>query len=371
MTSFQSTNVIVGAGLSGLMLSECLINRGEEVALIGPSDTRVQTICTWRRKDEPSQYADHVINSWDQWQFSFGDHEQTHFGNCFIYEALDGQSLKKALELRLARSSSFARIVEPVEHSRQIDNGFEITTKSARYTAANLFDSRPPEFASNTIAQQFFGIVVPTKCLREKLTHPKLMDFTLPQRFDNALAFTYILPLTDDTTLIEATLFARSQVPYEQLRDMAVEWLTANTDRDFNDDIILYDESGCLPMGDVIPRFAGNPIGLASGSARPCSGYALSGLEKQLRRLTQQNGYSAVSNTPYSKLSAWMDNIFLRVLNRDPRIGESIFSAMTHGLSGDRFAGFMTDNFTGIDALSLIATLPKSPFIRAVLKNDN
>jgi len=66
-----------------------------------------------------------------------------------------------------------------------------------------------------------------------------------------------------------------------------------------------------------------------------------------------------------------MDNVFLRVLNRDPRIGESIFSAMTTGLSGDRFAGFMTDNFTGIDALRLIATLPKSPFIRAVLKNDN
>jgi len=160
-------------------------------------------------------------------------------------------------------------------------------------------------------------------------------------------------------------------VPYEQLRGMAVEWLTANTDRDFNDDIILYDESGCLPMGDVIPRFVGNPIGLASGSARPCSGYALSGLEKQLSRLTNENGYSAVSCTPYSTLSAWMDKVFLRVLSRDPRIGKSIFSAMTHGLSGDRFAGFMTDNFTGIDALRLIATLPKSPFIRAVLKNDN
>jgi lycopene beta-cyclase len=66
-----------------------------------------------------------------------------------------------------------------------------------------------------------------------------------------------------------------------------------------------------------------------------------------------------------------MDKVFLRVLNRDPSIGESIFAAMTHGLSGDRFAGFMTDDFTGIDALRLVAALPKSPFIRAVLKNDN
>jgi hypothetical protein len=65
-----------------------------------------------------------------------------------------------------------------------------------------------------------------------------------------------------------------------------------------------------------------------------------------------------------------MDRIFLRVLNREPQIGLSIFAAMTHGLTGDRFAGFMTDNFNAVDALRLIATLPKYPFIRAVLKND-
>ena len=371
MNTFHSKNVVVGAGISGLMLCESLVNRGEEVTLVGPVDNRVQTICTWRHKDKPTQYADHIINSWDQWEFSFNSHVQTHHGNEFLYEALNGQSLKKALELRLSESENFTRIDELVDRSQAVDNFFEVTTKDSKLIAANLFDSRPPQFGSNTLVQQFFGIVVHTKYLKGELTRPKLMDFTLPQRFDGALAFTYILPLTAETTLIEATIFARTTVPYEALRSMAIEWLVKSSGEAFNEDMVLYDESGCLPMGDVVPLFAGNPIGLASGSARPCSGYALSGLERQLSELTHENGYSSVSCSPYSKLSAWMDRIFLRVLNREPQIGLSIFAAMTRGLSGDRFAGFMTDNFTAVDALRLITTLPKYPFIRAVLKNDN
>ena len=371
MNTFHSKNVVVGAGISGLMLCESLVNRGEEVTLIGPVDNRVQTICTWRHKDKPTQYADHLINSWDQWEFSFSNHVQKHHGNEFLYEALNGQSLKKALELRLSESKNFTRVVEPVDRSIALNSCFEVTTKNSTLTATNLFDSRPPQFGSNTLVQQFFGIVVPTRYIKEKLTYPKLMDFTLPQRFDDALAFTYILPLTAETTLIEATIFARTTVPYGALRNMAIEWLVNNSGEDFDEDMVLYDESGCLPMGNVVPLFAGNPIGLASGSARPCSGYALSGLQRQLSELTQENGYSSVTCSPYSKLSAWMDRIFLRVLKREPQLGLTIFAAMTSGLSGDRFAGFMTDNFSTVDALRLITTLPKYPFIRAVLKNDH
>ena len=370
MNTFHSKNVVVGAGISGLMLCESLVNQGEEVTLIGPVDTRVQTICTWRHKDKPTQYADHIINSWDQWGFSFSNHTQTHRGNKFLYEALNGQSLKKALESRLSESLNFTRLVETVDRTQAVDNRFEVTTKNSTLTATNLFDSRPPQFGRNTLVQQFFGIVVPTRYITEKLTHPKLMDFTLPQRFDGALAFTYILPLSAETTLIEATIFARTAVPFGALRSMAIEWLVQNSGEDFNEDMVLYDESGCLPMGNVEPLFAGHPIGLASGSARPCSGYALSGLERQLSELTHENSYSSVTRSPYSKLSAWMDKIFLRVLNREPQFGLTIFSAMTGGLSGDRFAGFMTDNFTVVDALRLITTMPKYPFIRAVLEND-
>jgi len=367
---FHSKNVVVGAGISGLMLCESLIKRGEEVTLIGPADNRVQTICTWRRKDEPTQHAEHLINSWDRWQFSFSDHVETHHGNKFLYEAINGQSLKKSLELRLSESENFTRLVEPVDRSQAADNCFEVATENAILTATNLFDSRPPKFGHGTLVQQFFGIVVPSNCLREKLMHPRLMDFTLPQQFDGALAFTYILPLTAETVLIEATIFARTKVPYEALRSMAIEWLVTNAGGEFNGDMVLYEESGSLPMGNVVPLFPGHPIGLASGSARPCSGYALSGLQRQLSGLTHENGYSSVTCSPYSKLSAWMDRIFLRVLNREPQIGLSIFAAMTHGLTGDRFAGFMTDNFNAVDALRLIATLPKYPFIDAVLKND-
>lgn len=358
---------IVGAGISGLLISRHLTDQGTLVTLVGPEDKRQQTLCTWRNVQAPDFYNEHLIGAWSSWQFRAKNKKIIHQADKYWYEALNGLSLKRSLENYLSEQPTFTRIQELVNTVKKTKNSFEINTSSGSITSSYLLDSRPPQFKEQTLTQQFFGVAIEYERAEEIANHPILMDFNIHQIDRGCVMFVYVIPLTSKSMLVEATLFGTSTVEESILRNLVQQWIEDHCNTDYLNKSPIFEEKGIIPMGPVSFTNNGKPAGIAAGSARQSSGYALQGLERQINRSKESNDLDSLSNSPYSHLSTWMDKVFLRVIRHNPILGKEIFSAMAQSLTGDEFANFMADDFSFKDSLKIIRALPKFPFIRAIL----
>lgn len=358
---------IIGAGISGLLISRHLIDQGIAVTLVGPEDKRQQTLCTWRNVHAAEYYTEHIIGRWDSWQFRASNTKIVHQSDKYWYEALNGLTLKKSLEDYLSEQPTFTRIRELAKTKQKTNDGFEINTSSGSFMSPYLLDSRPPQFQENTLVQQFHGITIEYERAKEIAKHPILMDFNIPQLDPNYVMFVYVIPLTRKSILVEATLFGTSTVEESLLRNAAQQWIEVNCDADCLNETIIFEEKGIIPMGPVSFTNNGKPAGIAAGSARQSSGYTLQGLERQIKQFKESSDLNLLSKPPYSNISKWMDKLFLKVIRNNPALGQEIFTTMAQSLTGDEFAAFMADNFSIKDSLKIIRALPKFPFIRAML----
>tara|TARA_E500000331_G_scaffold282854_1_gene276595 strand:+ start:2283 stop:3395 length:1113 start_codon:yes stop_codon:yes gene_type:complete len=358
---------IIGAGISGLLIARHLIDQGTPVTLVGPEDKRQQTLCSWRNIRAPEHYQEHIIGTWNSWQFRVDNTNIIHQADEYWYEALNGLSFKTSLEAYLLEQRGFTRVRELAETQRKSNDVFQIDTASGSFTSTNLLDSRPPQFKERTLIQQFYGITIHHDQVHKIAKHPILMDFNIPQINHNGVVFIYIIPLTQESVLVEATLFGTSTVEESILRNLTQNWINDNCNSDSKNEPPIFEEKGIIPMGPVSFVHFGKPAGVAAGSARQSSGYALQGLERQIKRHEKSNDLNALSKSPYSKLSSWMDDVFLEVIRRNPTFGENIFRVMAKSLKGDEFAAFMADDFTIQDSLKIVRALPKLPFLRALV----
>lgn len=366
MPSTPRTAAVIGAGISGLLVSRSLREKGLDVVLLGPVDSRNQTLCTWRKGAEQSPYSAHRIGSWNCWDFILDGEVIRQCSANYRYEAIDGLSLKTELEKELANDSGCTREKSLVLNVLQGHKDYQVETETGVLSADLVFDSRPPQFCAGTMVQQFFGIAVSGKPYRQQAV-PMLMEFKRDDRVGDGLLFVYTLPLGPEKTLVEATVFGNVPVSPRCLERVSIEWAQENIQGYAESQQPLFTESGILPMGPVEPASDMAAIGVASGSARMSSGYSLNGLEKQVANYQRHAGVDCLSMLPYSWKSRWMDKVFLRVLSANPSIGKEIFSSMGALLDGDTFARFMIDEFSMGDALSVVAAMPKKPFLRALL----
>ena len=62
---------IVGAGVSGLLLANKLVDQGYQVSLFGKKDERNQILGTWRDSITPSPQIDHLLRKERKSVFSY------------------------------------------------------------------------------------------------------------------------------------------------------------------------------------------------------------------------------------------------------------------------------------------------------------
>ena len=111
------------------------------------------------------------------------------------------------------------------------------------------------------------------------------------------------------------------------------------------------------------------PVGTAAGAVRPSSGYAFVRTQLQVAALAAGVAAGRPKPVPVGRpLDAYLDRVFLEVLQADPEAFSHNLMTLGRRLSGDRFARFMMDAATPLDLLSMIAALPKPPFVRGAAR---
>jgi lycopene beta-cyclase len=109
--------------------------------------------------------------------------------------------------------------------------------------------------------------------------------------------------------------------------------------------------------------------GIGGGALRASSGYGFLRIQRWAKQaadaMIQRNSLVGQPATP--PVLAFMDRIFLQVIKQNPELGPIIFERLLARVAPIRFLRFMDDQPSIIDLVSIIISLPKTPFLKGLI----
>jgi lycopene beta-cyclase len=355
---------ILGGGCAGLSLAVRLAKSKLSVRVIEPRadyvDDRAWSF--WRTRSDP--FEDCVRKEWSHWSVS-GPRQQTiRTSKQMRYQTVgSGAFYARACEriaddMRLSLSLGVS-----ATHVSSSGTGWKIDRDAGALTARTVVDTRPPARVPS-YGQFFLGREVRTE-------HPvfdpdvaQLMHFR-PAR-SAGVDFVYILPFSPHEALIEVTSFA----PHNPGHVAFTDWLNAEIEAlEPGMTEILRTEAGALPMevGFADPSPKGIiRMGLGGGAARPSTGYTFARSQRQADVVATAllRGHPARTDLD-TPMTRFMERVFLQVLTTAPTRGPALFETLFRNAPPDRLERFLSGSTQTADRLSVMASLPPLPFLRA------
>ena len=191
------------------------------------------------------------------------------------------------------------------------------------------------------------------------------MDFDCEQR--ESVHFFYTLPYSKTKALVGTTWLSKmndnSQKDYDkQIKDYIENYLKI---KDYE---ITFKEEGAIPLFYPVYKKEKNKIniGTAGGMTRLSTGYTFLNIQEHSKYLREN--FENISNSKtfeISKKYKFLDDIFLRVLNKHPEKMPDIFFKMFKS-SPKTVIKFLSNKTNFFEDLSIVFRMPKWTFIKAL-----
>tara|TARA_A100001015_G_scaffold175659_1_gene195400 strand:+ start:823 stop:1890 length:1068 start_codon:yes stop_codon:yes gene_type:complete len=347
--------VIIGGGCAGLSLAyELEVHeklKDKTLAIIEPRSEykRDKTWSFW--KVVPHNFDDCVKKNWKN--FTINISNKTNHLECkdYPYQSIDSRLFyeKTNNKLKENKNISFFKDIS------------KINTKNSF-----IFNSVPEiKKNHNNLWQHFCGVEIETKnnFFDEEIFN--LMDFDCEQR--ESVHFFYTLPYSKNKALIETTWLSKmndnSQKDYD---NQIKEYIEKNLK--IKNYEITYKEEGAIPLFYPLYKREGNKlnIGTAGGMTRLSTGYTFLNIQEHSKYLRENiENISNSKRFEISKKYQFLDDIFLRVLNKHPEKMSNIFFNMFE-TSPKTVIKFLSNKSNFFEDLKIILKMPKWTFIKAL-----
>ena len=229
-----------------------------------------------------------------------------------------------------------------------------------------VLDSRFPVTPSDCLIQEFVGQTVKIKKNIFDSQTAVIMDFRCNQ--SEGLHFIYFLPFSETEALVESTRISKSSCTDQWYQQEIGNYLKSV--HRIDNFAVLEEERGKIPLANVNESSkSALSIGTRSGCLRGSSGYAFGSIQRQVQQLARDlaKGKNICRQKqvlrPYSKLVEFMDRVFLRVIENNPRKAPQIFINTAKSLNGSEFALFMSGRLNFKILFQVVLALPKRIFL--------
>ena len=351
--------IIFGGGCAGLSLAyELEINKKLEdksLAIIEHRSDykRDRTWSFWKVFDH--NFEDCVIKSWNNFTINSTLISQELNSKKFPYQSIDSGLFYKKIIHELNKNKN-------IKFFKDLD---QINT-----TEAFIFNSVPDkQFVGmkpnpERLWQHFKGIEIETDKDIFDDNIINLMDFDCEQK--NNVHFFYTLPFAKNRALIETTwlsLYDKSLQDYDEQLD---EYIKKNLNiKNFK---IKYVEQGAIPLFHPLSNDQEKKIniGSAGGMTRLSTGYTFLNIQEHSRYIREN-----IENIDKSKIYKigkkyeFLDNIFLKVLKKNPEKMSSIFFNMFKTYP-NVVIKFLSNKSNVLEDILIILKMPKWIFIKAL-----
>lgn len=347
--------VIIGGGCAGLSLAyELEVHeklKDKTLAIIEPRSEykRDKTWSFW--KVVPHNFDDCVKKNWKN--FTINISNKTNHLECkdYPYQSIDSGLFYEKINNKLKENKN-------ISFFKDIS---KINTKNSF-----IFNSVPEiKKNHNNLWQHFCGVEIKTKnnFFDEEIFN--LMDFDCEQR--ESVHFFYTLPYSKNKALIETTWLSKmndnSQKDYD---NQIKEYIEKNLK--IKNYEITYKEEGAIPLFYPLYKREGNKlnIGTAGGMTRLSTGYTFLNIQEHSKYLRENiENISNSKRFEISKKYQFLDDIFLRVLNKHPEKMSNIFFNMFK-TSPKTVIKFLSNKSNFFEDLKIILKMPKWIFIKAL-----
>jgi lycopene beta-cyclase len=239
----------------------------------------------------------------------------------------------------------------------------------APYTFNSLFDRAQLQKKEDDISllQHFKGWFIRTEKPVFDPNKAVFMDFRVPQT--HGVTFVYVLPLSENTALVEFTLFNAFLLEPDAYDEALKQYITHYLK--IGDYTIEEEEFGIIPMTDhVFPSVDGNIvyIGTAGGYTKSSSGYTFRNIQQRTTRLVAQMQKGIAPNRARTR-SHWRfpkyDAILLYVLAKRKMEGKDAFRQLFEGAPPRRVLEFLDETTTFVEDIPILWSLPTWIFLKA------
>ena len=347
--------IIIGAGCAGLSLAyELDLQKkldNKTLAIIEPREEykKDKTWSFWKVTDH--NFDDCVRKSWKN--FSVNIPKKTNYLECasYPYQSIDSGLFYKKINNKLKENKNIFFFKDL----------YEINLKNSF-----IFNSvLPIKKDHHNLWQHFCGIEVETQHNFFDDEIFNLMDFDCEQR--ESVHFFYTLPYSKTKALVETTWLSKmsstSQMDYDnQLKDYIEKHLNLKNYK------ITYKETGAIPLFYPSYELEKNKIniGTAGGMTRLSTGYTFLNIQEHSKYISENiENISKTKKFEISKKYQFLDDIFLRVLDKNPEMMPDIFFKMFKS-SPKTVIKFLSNKSNFLEDLSIIFKMPKWTFVKAL-----
>ena len=345
--------IIIGGGCAGLSLAyELDLHsklKDKTLAIVEPRDEykRDKTWSFW--KVSPHNFEDCTIKSWDNFTINIPSHLKHVDCKNMPYQTIDSGLF-------------YQKIIDKIKQNNNIyffKNINEVNTENSFIfnSVGDTIDNK------SSLWQHFSGIEIETSkdFFDEKIFN--LMDFDCDQK--NSVHFFYTLPFSKTKALIETTWISdlnnTSLNDYDiQLKDYIEDKLKIKNYK------INYKETGAIPLfhPNNIKKLNQIEIGTAGGMTRLSTGYTFLNIQEQSKYIRKN-----IENIKDTKIFSierkyeFLDNIFLKVLKKNPERMAQIFYKMFNS-SPNTVINFLSNKSNILEDISIISKMPKWVFLK-------
>ena len=348
--------IIIGGGCAGLSLAyELEINnkiKNKTLAIIEPRVTyeRDKTWSFWNVN--PHNFEDCVIKSWKE--FTINILGKTNYINCskMPYQTIDSGLFYKKInaELRKNKNIYFLKTIENLNRNKS-------------FIFNSLANISPKK---EHLWQHFAGfeIEVEKKIFDSEIMN--LMDFDCDQK--NSVHFFYTLPFDTKKALVETTWLSNMKDETEKnYEEQLVNYIEKKLN--IKNYKIKYKEKGKIPLFNQRITKKGNEIsiGTAGGMTRLSTGYTFLNIQEHSKYICKNfENIAKIKNFQIGKKYQYLDNIFLKVLYKNPKLMPKIFYNMFTA-NNEKVVKFLSNKSNFIDDIHIIMKMPKMIFIKELI----
>jgi lycopene beta-cyclase len=370
----QYDHVIIGAGLSGLLKAESLMQSmlpNERLLLIDPNPKNVceRTFCVWRNKtDHQHPHAKLVSHRYSHFRITADGQksgEIKSFDN-FIYERISGESFYKYMQEKMLTDNRLQILEESVVQANETKSHVEIKTSSGKKIHASqvwnsLIQGKPD------MIQHFFGFEIEAEndFFTEDLVD--LMDFRVEQ--ENEVRFVYLLPFSKRSGLVEFTVFSNNILtPQDYEANLRSYLQRVHNLLNFK---ILSTEIGEIPMSlDPWPKFSSPlgmgrilPIGGAAGKIKASTGYSFMRNQTEHQK-TQATGDDINVRSLFEWRFRVYDTLLIGIMKSNGAVISDIFPKLFSKNTSEVLFRFLDEKTHFVEEIKIFFKLPWKHFLK-------
>ncbi len=366
--------IIAGAGASGLMLAYFLPVTTR--VLLVDKEKKTANDRTWSFWEAQTNPFESIV--FKQWQTIFfhaeGFSKQFDI-TPYVYKMIRSADFYAFIQAELAKRPNVQFEYGQIEslESDTLEARVQVNGKLFRAPWSCNSAFRPePQAGFHHLLQHFKGYIIKTNQDTFDSSSATFMDFRIPQ--NNETQFVYVLPFDARTALVEYTLFSSTLLADGEYDASLKHYLRHFLYLEPNDYTILESEFGIIPMTDApFPRLHSPRvmnIGVAGGRAKPSTGYAFLRILRQTQAIAAhwQATQSPLYPEPMFDRHAWMDSVYLQVLEQKRQGGAAFFSQLFQKNPAPTVLKFLDENSSLLEDLRLMSSVNIPVFTKSAFE---